>query len=68
MKTEYLRKYGHKGNKTTAMIAVMIAGRIHVLGSAVSNLNEANLDLAFFSLFSSTLGYLNLVRLSGLSK
>mgnify|MGYP007057242969 FL=1 len=45
MKMMYFSMYGHIGNKTTAITPKMIAGNSHVLGSAKSNLNEANFDL-----------------------
>lgn len=36
--------YGQRGNSTTAITPIKRAGNSHVLGSAGSNLNEANFD------------------------
>lgn len=46
IKIAYFKRYGHKGNKTTAIIPRRIVGNNQVLGYAKSNLNVANFDLA----------------------
>jgi len=58
--------YGHSGNKTTAIIAIKIAGNSQVFGSVESNLKEANFDFLFPSDFYSYWGYFNFGILSGL--
>jgi len=60
IKTEYFTIYGHKGNNTTAIIPIKIAGNSQALDSAESNLNEANFYFELSYDFYNCFGYLYL--------
>ena len=61
----YFSIYGQRGNNTTAITPIKIAGNNHVFGSAGSNLNEANFDSEPSYDLYKTLGYLSFGIFSG---